>query len=593
MQVLDKLASQTSPAQTTTFGQERITIPKQEQMVADQAQKQQSNVLGQLDVDEIILKNINDSDKHINAIFGPLCSIYSSNNSNLVMGSIFNNPYSMQLDTKLSLDKNDIDNMYKNASKNDKEQLKIILKNCFGINNATKYPVVVEYFDVVQFPILMSGNKKLSGSCLNDCLSVLSGKVSKVQEKRLKYSRNIGYGTFGVGTASSLAAVTSFFLVPIPVLQIASLAIMCSMAFYMTATRGKNIYDGIRNKYRGDDIKNIVKKKEEVINYFHKKIKEYLKYKMSKPNEITTQEQKLSNNNVKEQTKEKNATDKGGLKDIPSKVGDLLKQPVEKGNDENNKNRENDKNNKNNDNNTLPSNEDNKDKNVKNDDGGGDESKKSVLPIKSDTDNLKKDAEKDAEDKLLDESKLSNLNDCERKNNAEENKKEDKNKVNKTTNDDTYSKLFSFAKKLEDEKRNIKQNINKEVNISKTNNKDIVDNNELSQDLKGNVSNMNGKKIEELGDNKKLDRKEDINQNVDDKKTSEKKIKRNINNKEEGDLHNNRFLSMNESRNYSSISNRNKINSVKYEREPSKIKSASKINRSLASMRDQKNINNN
>lgn len=344
MQALDKPVSPTLPAQMATLKQKQTMSPGQKQMVADPTREQQLSAEEPFDVDDIVLKNINDCDKYVNAIFGPLCSIYNSNNSNLVMGSIFNNPYSIQLDTKILLDEKDINNMYKDVSKDDKEQLKIILKDCFGISDATKFPVVVEYFDVVQFPILMSNNKKLSGPCLN-CLSVLSDKVSKVQDKRLKYSRNIGYGTFGAGTVSSMVAVASFFLVPIPFLQVVSLAIMGSLTCYMTATRGKNMYDGVKNKTRSKNIKNIFDKKGMVIKSFHGKIKKYFKSQMSESNKANTPEQQLSNSNIKDQAKEKNAIDKDKLKDVFSKVGNLQKQPVGKGNNENKGSGKNDNNN--------------------------------------------------------------------------------------------------------------------------------------------------------------------------------------------------------------------------------------------------------
>ena len=141
MQALDKPVSPALPAQIATLKQKQTMAPGQKQMVADPTQEQQLSTEEPLDVDDIVLKNINDCDKYVNAIFGPLCSIYNSNNSNLVMGSIFNNPYSIQLDTKILLDEKDINNMYKDVSKDDKEQLKIILKDCFGISDTTNIDV--------------------------------------------------------------------------------------------------------------------------------------------------------------------------------------------------------------------------------------------------------------------------------------------------------------------------------------------------------------------------------------------------------------------------------------------------------------------
>ena len=348
----------------------------------------------------------------------------------------------------------------------------------------------------------MSNNKKLSGPCLN-CLSVLSSKVSNMQDKRLKYSRNIGYGTFGAGTASSVVAVVSFFLVPIPFLQFASLAIMGTMTCYMTTTRIINMYDGVKNKTRSKNIKNIFEKKEAVIKFFHEKIKKYFKSQMSELNKINTPEQQLSNSNAKDQTKEKNAIDKDKLKDVFSKVGNLPKQPAVKDNDENNGGKKNDKNN--NDDilkNILQNNVDNKNKKTDkdNDDNDNKRKEKSILPTKNDNNNFKKDVENEFSKNNVDKKSNNIIKENEKRDKPENEEDDIDNEVNdldKNNDDVAYDERVNDDTFLNKNHINI-NNIDKKANVlNESSNKNTNTN---SRSIEKNKINSN-KSFNETDDN--------------------------------------------------------------------------------------------
>ncbi len=234
-------------------------VPEQKKQTNATPEQQKQNNNDQKINTDLIIKIHN----YLENIYGPINVAYNCANKNSFMNIAFGNPYGIQFGTVFSFKKSDIDEMFKNASNNDKIQLAQILHHNYDINNKTEYPIEIEYSELIKLPQLIVNDKKMDGSCMLDCLQVLNNKIAEKKASRSKLSSSISYLCFGLGFLSTAITIAGFVVPQLWVLKIIGFSLGGFFAILTVATRVKNMINELRRQNNSKNIENLTKSAEQ------------------------------------------------------------------------------------------------------------------------------------------------------------------------------------------------------------------------------------------------------------------------------------------------------------------------------------------
>ena len=210
---------------------------------------------------------------YVSKIFNPFIGIRASMESNVVKDIAFSSPYSIQMDTKFLIEKKDIDEIMKRSSENDKSELIKILEKNLEINSSTKYPVQVDYRDLVSLTASVMNSPKIDGSCFPSFLEIFSTKIdAKISERRTA-ATIVNYLSFALGLVSTALTVIGFFVASVPTfVGILGLVLMGFFTVLSTGTRALNMINRTRNQNNRKEYKTLEKEHEKAIESLNTKL---------------------------------------------------------------------------------------------------------------------------------------------------------------------------------------------------------------------------------------------------------------------------------------------------------------------------------
>ena len=317
--------------------------------------------------------DINDLIVRINSYYDTICSpikmMHNAVNSNVIKDIAFSSPYSIQMDTIFELKKDDIVSMFAGASDNDKKKLAEILRTQLKINGSTKYPIKLDYHQIVHVVNTVGKQKDLDGSCYSACFKVFAEKINQKQTKRRTLSTAIGYTSFVLGIAATTLTCVGYFLTTAPIwLAYVGLGIGGVFAIVTTVTRAINMINRTKNQNNIKIITNLMNQQQQACKNIKDQLNNFVKKGIL--SEYSSKQQTLVNNfSNPEENKNKDE------QTAPLQSNNVTEVPQNNNldNDDDNKNEEEEE--------KKDSDEDDKD-NKGEKDGSGDESDK-----KSDDDN--------------------------------------------------------------------------------------------------------------------------------------------------------------------------------------------------------------
>ena len=243
--------------------------------------------------------DINDLIVRINSYYDTICSpikmMHNAVNSNVIKDIAFSSPYSIQMDTIFELKKDDIVSMFAGASDNDKKKLAEILRTQLKINGSTKYPIKLDYHQIVHVVNTVGKQKDLDGSCYSACFKVFAEKINQKQTKRRTLSTAIGYTSFVLGIAATTLTCVGYFLTTAPIwLAYVGLGIGGVFAIVTTVTRAINMINRTKNQNNIKIITNLMNQQQQACKNIKDQLNNFVKKGIL--SEYSSKQQTLVNN---------------------------------------------------------------------------------------------------------------------------------------------------------------------------------------------------------------------------------------------------------------------------------------------------------
>ena len=243
--------------------------------------------------------DINDLIVRINSYYDTICSpikmMHNAVNSNVIKDIAFSSPYSIQMDTIFELKKDDIVSMFAGASDNDKKKLAEILRTQLKINGSTKYPIKLDYHQIVHVVNTVGKQKDLDGSCYSACFKVFAEKINQKQTKRRTLSTAIGYTSFVLGIAATTLTCVGYFLTTAPIwLAYVGLGIGGVFAVVTTVTRAINMINRTKNQNNIKIITNLMNQQQQACKNIKDQLNNFVKKGIL--SEYSSKQQTLVNN---------------------------------------------------------------------------------------------------------------------------------------------------------------------------------------------------------------------------------------------------------------------------------------------------------